>query len=98
MSMPFALELEAGKLDMAITMTDSLASANIKSVRLRTEQVFLLADPSHPLASKSSVKPSDLAGQNLLLTESGCSYRQKLDRMLALANIRPRQRNRIFQR
>jgi DNA-binding transcriptional LysR family regulator len=89
MSMPFALELEAGKLDMAITMTDSLPSANIKSVRLRTEQVFLLADPSHPLASKSAVKPSDLAGQNLLLTESGCSYRQKLDRILALANIRP---------
>lgn len=89
MCMPFALELEAGKLDMAITMTDSLPSANIKSVRLRTEQVFLLADPSHPLASKSAVKPSDLAGQNLLLTESGCSYRQKLDRMLALANIRP---------
>jgi DNA-binding transcriptional LysR family regulator len=89
MSMPFVLELEAGKLDMAITMADSLPSANIKSVRLRTEQVFLLADPSHPLASKSVVKPSDLAGQNLLLTESGCAYRQKLDRILALANIRP---------
>jgi DNA-binding transcriptional LysR family regulator len=89
MSTPFALELEAGKLDMAITMSDSAPSANIKSVRLRTEQVFLLADPSHPLASKRAVKPSDLAGQNLLLTESGCSYRQKLDRILALANIRP---------
>jgi len=89
MSTPFALELEAGKLDMAITMSDSTPSANIKSVRLRTEQVFLLADPSHPLASKPSVKPSDLAGQNLLLTESGCAYREKLDRILALANIRP---------
>jgi DNA-binding transcriptional LysR family regulator len=85
----FALELEAGKLDMAITMTDSKPSLNIKSVHLRTEQVFLLADPSHPLASKPTVKPSDLVGQNLLLTESGCSYREKLDRILALANIRP---------
>ena len=89
MSTPFAVELEAGKLDMAITMSDSTPSANIKSVRLRTEQVFLLADPSHPLASKPSVKPSDLSGQNLLLTESGCAYREKLDRILALANIRP---------
>jgi DNA-binding transcriptional LysR family regulator len=85
----FALELESGKLDMAITMADSMPSPNIKAVRLRTEQVFLLADPTHPLASKRSVKPSDLAGQNLLLTESGCGYRQKLDRILALANIRP---------
>ncbi len=85
----FAIELEAGKLDMAITMADSKPSLNIKSVRLRTEQVFLLADPSHPLASKPTVRPSDLVGQNLLLTESGCSYREKLDRILALANIRP---------
>jgi DNA-binding transcriptional LysR family regulator len=89
MSTPFALELEAGKLDMAITMADSKPSANIEAIRLRTEQVFLLADPSHPLASQPSVKPVDLAGQNLLLTESGCGYRAKLDRVLALANIRP---------
>jgi DNA-binding transcriptional LysR family regulator len=89
MSTPFALELEAGKLDMAITMSDSKPLASIKSIRLRTEQVFLLADPSHPLASQPSVTPSDLAGQNLLLTESGCSYREKLDRILALANVRP---------
>ena len=81
--------LEAGKLDMAIYMTDSKFSANIKSIRLRTEQVFLLAEPSHPLASRPAVKPSDLAGQNLLLTETGCSYREKLDRTLAMANIRP---------
>jgi DNA-binding transcriptional LysR family regulator len=87
--MTFALELEAGKLDMAISMTDSKPSSNIKFIHLRMEQVFLLADPSHPLASKPSVKPSDLAGQNLLLTEAGCSYREKLDRILALANIRP---------
>jgi len=85
----FALELEAGKLDMAITMADSMPSANVKSIRLRTEQVLLLADPTHPLASMRKVKPSDLAGQNLLLTEAGCSYRKKLDRILALANIRP---------
>jgi DNA-binding transcriptional LysR family regulator len=89
MSMPFALELEAGKLDMAITTADPKPFVNIKAIRLRTEQVFLLADPSHPLASHPSVKPSDLAGQNLLLTESGCSYREKLDRALVLANIRP---------
>jgi len=89
MGVTFALELEAGKLDMAITTADSMASANIKSIRLRTEQVFLLADPSHPLASQPLVKPSDLTGQNLLLTESGCSYRAKLERILALGNIRP---------
>jgi DNA-binding transcriptional LysR family regulator len=51
--------------------------------------MFLLAHASHPLARQRTVKPADLAGQNLLLTESGCGYRAKLDRLLALQNIRP---------
>ncbi|MGD0801075.1 MAG: LysR family transcriptional regulator [Terracidiphilus sp.] len=84
-----ALELEAGKLDMAIYGGDPPPSSSIKSIRLRTERVLLLADASHPLASQPTVKPADLAGQNLLLTEAGCSYREKLDRALALGNIRP---------
>ena len=69
-------------------MTRSLPRASSPSA-LRTERIFLLADASHPLASRPTVKPTDLAGQNLLLTEAGCSYREKLDRALALGNIRP---------
>lgn len=84
-----ALELEAGKFDMVIHGEDLQPSSSIKSIRLRKERVLLLADPSHPLASQPTVKPADLAGQNLLLTEVGCSYRGKLDRALALGNIRP---------
>ena len=86
---PFALELEAGKLDIVIHGEDLQPSSSIKSIRLRTERVLLLAEPSHPLAGRPTVKPADLAGQNLLLTEAGCSYRAKLDRALALNNIRP---------
>ncbi len=89
MSVPFATALEEGKLDIAITAADAVPSANIKSIRLRTEKVLLLANPGHPLASQPSVKPADLNGQSLLLTESGCSYREKLERVLALGNIRP---------
>ena len=84
-----ALELEAGKLDMAIYGDDLQPFSSIASIRLRTERVLLLADATHPLASQPTVKPADLAGQNLLLTEAGCSYRGKLDRALALGNIRP---------
>ena len=83
------LDLEAGKFDMVIHGDNLPPSASIKSCRLRTERILLLADPSHPLASQAAVKPADLTGQNLLLTESGCSYREKLDRALALGNIRP---------
>jgi DNA-binding transcriptional LysR family regulator len=84
-----ALKLEAGKFDMAIHMSDTIPAQSIQSIRLKTERVLLLADTSHPLATRATVKPSDLAGQNLLLTEAGCGYREKLDRALALQNVRP---------
>jgi len=83
------LKLESGKFDMAIHMSDTVPNASIESMRLRTERVFLLCEPSHALASRATVKPADLAGESLLLTESGCGYRLKLDRVLALQNIRP---------
>jgi DNA-binding transcriptional LysR family regulator len=84
-----ALDLEAGKLDMAVHGDDLQPSASIKSIRLRTERVLLLAEAGHPLTGGPTVRPADLAGENLLLTETGCSYRGKLDRALALANVRP---------
>lgn len=84
-----AAQLETGKFDMAIHMSDIKPNPALKSIRLRTERVFLLSDANHPLASCRTVKPADLAGQMLLLTETGCTYREKLDQVLALQNIRP---------
>jgi DNA-binding transcriptional LysR family regulator len=81
--------LEHGKLDMAIRMADEIQHEHFKSIRLRTEAVFLIADPDHPLVRKKSVRPEDLAGQTLLLTESGCAYRKKLDDLLAAMRIQP---------
>jgi DNA-binding transcriptional LysR family regulator len=84
-----AASLESGKLDMAIHMTDGETPATLKSIRLRTERVFLLSEASHPLTRLRVVKPTDLEGQMLLLTEAGCGYREKLDQVLALQNVRP---------
>jgi DNA-binding transcriptional LysR family regulator len=82
-------ELETGKLDMVICMCDAISNAALVSVPLRTENILLLVHSSHPLARKAAVHPSDLAGQTLLLTETGCGYRNKLDRILTLQNVRP---------
>lgn len=84
-----SVELETGKVDMVIEMRDSIANPAFQLVPLRVERVFLIAHGSHPLAGHQTVKPADLAGQTLLLTESGCGYRAKLDRLLAMQNIRP---------
>jgi DNA-binding transcriptional LysR family regulator len=84
-----AVELETGKVDLAIDMRDAVSSPAFESIPLRAERIFLLAHWSHTLARQRTVKPADLAGQTLLLTESGCGYRAKLDRLMALQNIRP---------
>lgn len=84
-----AAELETGKLDLVINMCDTPIGPAYKSMRFHTERIFLLAEPSHPLAKRRTVKPTDLAGQQLLLTEHGCGYRAKLDKILAMQNIRP---------
>ena len=84
-----AVELETGKIDMVIEMRDSISNPAFRSVPLRVERIFLLAHGSLALARQRTVKPQDLAGQTLLLTEHGCGYRAKLDRLLAMQNIRP---------
>jgi DNA-binding transcriptional LysR family regulator len=81
--------LERGKLDMGIRMVDDASHESLQSIRLRTEAVFLVADADHPLAGRKVVQPEDLSGQMLLLTESGCAYRKKLDDLLARMGIRP---------
>jgi DNA-binding transcriptional LysR family regulator len=84
-----AVELETGRIDMVIEMRDSITNPVFQSMPLRTERIFVLAHGSHPLANQRTVKPADMAGQTLLLTEYGCGYRAKLDRVMAMQNIRP---------
>jgi DNA-binding transcriptional LysR family regulator len=84
-----AAELETGKLDLVLNMCDAPSNPVHRSLRIRTERIFLFGDPAHPLANRRVVRPVDLTGQTLLLTESGCGYRAKLDRALALENVRP---------
>jgi DNA-binding transcriptional LysR family regulator len=81
--------LESGKLDLAISLSDSIEGDQLQCIRLRTEEVYLFATPDHPLAKARVIYPKDLLDQNLLLTEAGCCYRKKLDTKLALAAIRP---------
>jgi DNA-binding transcriptional LysR family regulator len=82
-------ELESGKLDMAICMSNAELNPALVGVTLRAEPILLLGHSSHPLTRKAAVHPADLAGQTLLLTEPGCGYRNQLDRILTLQSVRP---------
>jgi DNA-binding transcriptional LysR family regulator len=81
--------LESGKLDLAISMSDLIDGEQLCSIRMRSEDIYLFGTPDHPLSKAKKVYPKDLVDQTLLLTETGCGYRKKLDMQLASANIRP---------
>jgi DNA-binding transcriptional LysR family regulator len=70
-------------------MCDTMSHSLFCSTRLCRERILLLSDPGYALAQQSQVRPSDLSGRNLLLTENGCPYRSKFERMLANQRIRP---------
>jgi DNA-binding transcriptional LysR family regulator len=82
-------ELESGKLDLAISMSDLVAGDQLSSIKMRSEDIYLFATPDHPLANAKKVYPKDLSDQTLLLTEAGCGYRKKLDMQLASAKVKP---------
>lgn len=88
---PLVEELESGRIDFAICMTDGEPEGAFRSIRLRTERVLLVGHASHPLARRRAVKAADLEGQTLLLTEASCGagYRRKLDGVLSREKIRP---------
>lgn len=52
-------------------------------------EFFCFASPSHPLASRSDLEPSDLAGAPLLVREQGSGTRAASDEVLNAAGIRP---------
>src|SRR5262245_42777400 len=71
-----------------------LSSAPPAELALRFEPLFdeeivLLLPRSHPLARKRRLLARDLEGQPLALTESGCSYRRRVEASLQERGVRP---------
>ena len=61
-----AREFNAGTIDLAFLMTDELQMQDVKVAALKEEELVLAAAPDHPLASRRSLRPADLAGQTIL--------------------------------
>ena len=86
---PVAQPLQDGTFDLVIRLTDAVREKALASQKLGTERVLLVAAPEHPLLARKSVRPSDLAGQLLLMTEEGCAYRRKFERVLHAHAVQP---------
>lgn len=81
--------LESGKIDLAISMLDNIEHPQLKWVRLLTERMIVIASPDYALSTCRKISPEDLNGEALLLTEPGCAYRKRLDKIIASRSVRP---------
>src|SRR3984893_11386797 len=72
-----AEELECGKLDLAISMSDSIDGEHLTSMAMRSEDVYLFSTPDHPLANAKKVHAKDLVDQTVLMTGSCSGLRKR---------------------
>jgi DNA-binding transcriptional LysR family regulator len=78
-----------GSLDVAFLLERPVRSASLRAEVLAEEPLVVLAPPDHPLVGSSRVVPADLAGEQVMLTEPGCSYRLMFERELEEAGVEP---------
>lgn len=81
--------LERGVVDLVFAINDIPQLPSLRVETLCEEPMALLAHPLRPLCARRSVLSEDLHTQTLLLTEEDCSYRRKLEQVLASAGVRP---------
>lgn len=82
-------QLMDGLLDIAFITDVSRPVDAFKMESLTQENIKMVVSPDHPLLTKSEVYPEDLEHETLLLTETGCSYRNILEESFRMAGIYP---------
>ncbi|WP_084960311.1 LysR family transcriptional regulator [Thermoactinospora rubra] len=78
--------LRAGTFDAAFLMDEQCEHRGLTTVVLREEPLTLVAAPGHPLAAEPEITLDQLRRTDILSTEPGCSYRDKLAELLSDAD------------
>jgi len=81
--------LKEGVIDVAFLLHREAELPELVQKTMINEKMVVLAGVSHHLSKKGGVTPGDLEGDNLILTEMGCSYRLVFEAILAGADVRP---------
>ncbi len=81
--------LNEGRADMGFTYAEPRSFPDLITESLVREPLALFAHPDHPLTRKTRVDTRMLHGETLLLTEVGCVYRERFERVLAAAGAHP---------
>src|SRR2546430_490085 len=76
-----------GTIDVAFVLDEPLQSTTVFAEQLIPEPLVIIAAPDAQLSSLPEITLLDLDGQQLLLTEEGCNYRNLFYRALASEGV-----------
>ncbi|GHO42625.1 LysR family transcriptional regulator [Ktedonospora formicarum] len=79
--------LSEGEVDVAFVLDEPVRSTAFEVESLGYETLLMLAAPRHPLAAIEHIQSQDIQGEQFLLTEKGCMYRNVFERELRIAGI-----------
>lgn len=85
----FKALLRKNMMDIAFSLENGGKDADLVHTLLWPEPIVMVASPKHSLAGKDMVTAKDLAGQTVILTEPGSSYRGLLEANLKKASVHP---------
>jgi DNA-binding transcriptional LysR family regulator len=80
---------KTGRLDVAV-MGRPPEGVEVESALIGDHPQVIIAPPNHPLAKRRAIPPKDIAGETLLMRETGSGTRQSAERFLAKHHIKPR--------
>ncbi len=70
-------------VDLAISIDEPIEAPQLLVQKLRKERMVALVAAEHALSSRKGISAAEIAEQQILLTERGCSYRVLFERTLA---------------
>jgi DNA-binding transcriptional LysR family regulator len=80
---------KAGRLDVAV-MGRPPEDIPVESALIGDHPQVIIAPPDHPLAKRRAIPPQEIAGETLLMRETGSGTRLLAERFLAKHGIKPR--------
>ena len=84
----FAL-IRSNSIDIAMALTQEIDEPDMDGRSLFNEKMIVVVSPSHPLALKKIIKPTDLSGECLILSPEGCGYRPIILSVLEKYHLKP---------
>lgn len=84
----FPESLRTNDIDVAFTLTEPVSLPDMTTHILLDEPMVFVSSPTYPLTKKKVLRPADLNGECLILTEITCGYRPLIMKMLEDFNVK----------